>query len=40
MDVQGDVLVLYVYELKRDEQGAENVVVNKLSFRRGGGHGA
>lgn len=36
MDVQGDVLVLYVYQLKRDAGGVENVAVEKVSFRKGG----
>lgn len=35
MDVQGDVLVLYVYQLKRDGKGGENVAVEKVSFRKG-----
>ncbi|KAK5171399.1 Vacuolar protein sorting-associated protein 29 [Saxophila tyrrhenica] len=35
MDVQGEVLVLYVYQLKRDGQGNENVAVEKVSFRKG-----
>jgi vacuolar protein sorting-associated protein 29 len=35
--VQGDVLVIYVYQLKKDDAGAENVVVEKLSFRKNGG---
>jgi len=34
MDVQGDVLVLYVYQLKRDAQGGESVGVEKVSFRK------
>ena len=35
MDVQGDVLVLYVYELRTDEKtGAENVAVEKVSYRK------
>jgi len=34
MDVQGDVLVLYVYQLKKDAQGVENVGVEKVSFRK------
>ena len=34
MDVQGDVLVLYVYTLKKDAQGNENVGVEKVSFRK------
>ena len=36
MDVQGDVLVLYVYQLKRGEGGEESVGVEKVSFRKGG----
>ncbi|KXT02476.1 hypothetical protein AC579_994 [Pseudocercospora musae] len=34
MDVQGDVLVLYVYQLKKDAEGNENVAVEKVSFRK------
>ncbi|KAI9714298.1 MAG: Vacuolar protein sorting-associated protein 29 [Bogoriella megaspora] len=34
MDIQGDVLVLYVYQLPRDPSGAENVTVEKVSFRK------
>ncbi|EGP83061.1 unnamed protein product [Zymoseptoria tritici ST99CH_3D1] len=34
MDVQGDVLVLYVYTLKRGEGGDESVGVEKVSFRK------
>ena len=34
MDVQGDVLVLYVYQLKQDGKGGESVGVEKVSFRR------
>ncbi|PGH19169.1 hypothetical protein AJ80_04249 [Polytolypa hystricis UAMH7299] len=34
MDVQGDVLVLYVYQLRTDDQGVENVSVEKVSFRK------
>ncbi|KAI9796873.1 MAG: Vacuolar protein sorting-associated protein 29 [Piccolia ochrophora] len=34
MDVQGDVLVLYVYQLKTDEKGADSVSVEKVSFRK------
>jgi vacuolar protein sorting-associated protein 29 len=34
MDVQGEVLVLYVYQLKRDAAGNENVGVEKVSFRK------
>lgn len=37
MDVQGDVLVLYVYQLKTDQNGVENVAVEKVSFRRNSG---
>ncbi|KAF2742429.1 retrograde transporter [Sporormia fimetaria CBS 119925] len=37
MDVQGDVLVLYVYQLRRDANGVENVAVEKVSFRKNGG---
>ena len=32
--VQGDVLVLYVYQLRTDEKGNENVAVEKVSFRK------
>ena len=35
MDVQGDVLVLYVYQLKKDGDGKESVGVEKVSFRKG-----
>jgi len=34
MDVQGDVLVLYVYQLRTDASGAENVAVEKVSYRK------
>jgi len=34
MDIQGDVLVLYVYQLRKDENGNENVAVEKVSFRK------
>ncbi|KAK5127416.1 hypothetical protein LTR85_006755 [Meristemomyces frigidus] len=34
MDVQGDVLVLYVYQLKKDATGNETVGVEKVSFRK------
>ncbi|KAI5287001.1 Vacuolar protein sorting-associated protein 29, partial [Ascosphaera atra] len=34
MDVQGDVLVLYVYQLRTDDSGAESVSVEKVSFRK------
>ncbi|KAI9886881.1 MAG: Vacuolar protein sorting-associated protein 29 [Watsoniomyces obsoletus] len=37
MDVQGDVLVLYVYQLRKDANGLENVAVEKVSFRKNGG---
>ena len=33
---QGDVVVFYVYQLKKDENGVENVGVEKVSFRKGG----
>jgi vacuolar protein sorting-associated protein 29 len=32
--VQGDVLVLYVYQLRTDANGVENVGVEKVSFRK------
>ncbi|KIV79969.1 hypothetical protein PV11_07507 [Exophiala sideris] len=34
MDIQGDVLVLYVYQLRKDANGNENVAVEKVSFRK------
>lgn len=34
MDVQGDVLVLYVYQLLKDEQGNESVSVKRISYRK------
>lgn len=34
MDVQGDVLVLYVYQLKKNDKGEESVGVEKVSFRK------
>lgn len=37
MDVQGDVLVLYVYQLRDGEEGS--VSVEKVSYRRGGAEG-
>jgi vacuolar protein sorting-associated protein 29 len=40
MDVQGEVLVLYVYQLKRDAAGNENVGVEKVSFRKNNAGGA
>lgn len=35
--MQGDVLVLYVYQLKTDSNGVENVGVEKVSFRKNRG---
>ncbi|KAK4695652.1 vacuolar protein sorting-associated protein 29, partial [Lecanoromycetidae sp. Uapishka_2] len=35
--VQGDVLVLYVYQLKTDSNGVESVGVEKVSFRKNSG---
>ncbi len=32
--IQGDVLVLYVYQLRKDENGNETVGVEKVSFRK------
>lgn len=32
--MQGDVLVLYVYQLKADASGGETVGVEKVSFRK------
>jgi vacuolar protein sorting-associated protein 29 len=32
--VQGDVLVLYVYQLRKDQNGVENVAVEKVSYRK------
>ncbi|EMC97606.1 hypothetical protein BAUCODRAFT_68156 [Baudoinia panamericana UAMH 10762] len=37
MDVQGDVLILYVYQLKKDGSGNETVGVEKVSFRKNAG---
>ena len=37
LQVQGDVLVLYVYQLKAGPDGSENVAVEKVSFRRSSG---
>ncbi|MCJ1414633.1 Vacuolar protein sorting-associated protein 29 [Xylographa parallela] len=34
MDVQGDVLMLYIYTLKTDANGVENVNVEKISYRK------
>ena len=34
MDVQGEVLVLYVYQLRTDDKGNGNVAVEKVSFRK------
>jgi len=36
IQVQGDVVVFYVYQLKKDANGAENVGVEKVSYRKGG----
>ena len=38
LDVQGDVLMLYVYQLKNGHDG--EVTVEKVSFRKGGEIGA
>lgn len=40
MDVQGDVLVLYVYQLRGDGEGGESVGVEKVSFRKGASGGS
>ncbi len=40
LKVQGDVLVLYVYQLKTDPSGIETVGVEKVSFRKNSGLGA
>lgn len=40
MDVQGDVLVLYVYQLRTDTNGVESVAVEKVSFRKNNNAGA
>lgn len=37
LQVQGDVLVLYVYQLRKEANGAEKVAVEKVSFRKNGG---
>ena len=34
MDVQGDVLVLYVYQLRKGDGGVESVSVEKVSYRK------
>ncbi|KIV88912.1 hypothetical protein B0A52_03927 [Exophiala mesophila] len=34
MDIQGDVLVLYVYQLRTDPNGNETVAVEKVSYRK------
>lgn len=34
VQVQGDVLVLYIYQLRADANGVENVGVEKVSFRK------
>ncbi|RPA75520.1 vacuolar protein sorting-associated protein [Ascobolus immersus RN42] len=36
MDVQGSVLVLYVYQLRTDENGVESVAVEKVTYRKEG----
>ncbi len=36
VQIQGEVLVLYVYQLKTDSNGVENVAVEKVSFTKGG----
>lgn len=36
MDAQGDVLVLYVYQLRKGPDGNESVGVEKVTFRKGG----
>ena len=37
IQVQGDVLVLYVYQLRVDANGIETVGVEKVSFRKSNG---
>lgn len=32
--VQGDNLVVYVYQLKKDDKGEESVSVEKVSFHK------
>ena len=34
IQVQGSVLVLYVYQLRTDEKGVESVSVEKVTFRK------
>jgi len=34
MDVQGSVLVMYVYQLRTDEKGNESVAVEKITYRK------
>lgn len=34
MDVQGISLTLYVYQLRRDEKGVENVAVEKVTYTK------
>lgn len=34
LQIQGDVLVLYVYQLKTDAEGVESVKVEKISYRK------
>lgn len=36
LQVQGSVLVLYVYQLRTDEKGVESVGVEKVTFRKNG----
>lgn len=34
--IQGNVLVLYVYQLKKDANGNDSVSVEKVSYRKNG----
>ncbi|CCX30740.1 retrograde transporter [Pyronema domesticum] len=34
MDVQGSVLVMYVYQLRKDAKGNESVAVEKITYRK------
>ncbi|KAI5846993.1 retrograde transporter [Tricharina praecox] len=34
MDVQGSVLVMYVYQLRTDDKGNESVAVEKITYRK------
>lgn len=36
LQVQGDVLVLYVYQLLKDANGVDKVAVEKVSYRKNG----